>query len=134
MHLEPINYDVDAWLIIMPCVFILLDVASGLYKAVATRSLSSSKMRDGLFHKGAFVFFIVLAIMCEAFMQHVDLGISVPLVQTVAVYISLTEITSILENLGEAFPSLQGSRLMSIFQSTKDGATGATDATDGKAA
>lgn len=131
MNIEPIGYEIDMWAVIVPLAFVALDVVTGLAKAVAKRELDSTKMRDGLFHKGAFVLAIVLAILCEVSMRHMDLGFSVPLLASVSAYVVLTELTSILENLAELNPELGGSRLMSIFHSSKSDASGASD---GKAA
>jgi toxin secretion/phage lysis holin len=127
-HLDPIHYDVDMWEVLIPLAFMVLDIVTGIVKAVAKKELNSSKMRDGLFHKGGFIIALVAAILCEAAMQHMDLGFDVPLLTTASTYVVLTELTSILENVSVINPELGGSKLMSIFHSSKSDADQKTEA------
>ena len=76
-------------------VMIAMDYFTGLLKALKNHDVSSVKMREGLYHKGAYV------------------------VVPAAVYITLTETSSIIENLGEINPELQGSRLLGLFRSDR---------------
>ena len=43
-----------------------------------------------------------------------------PIVVPAAVYITVTEVSSIIENLGEINPEIKGSRLLSLFRSDKE--------------
>lgn len=98
------------------CLLIVLDFISGLLKACKQRDLSSGKMREGLYHKSAFVFALILAVVIEHAQHYVDLGFTVPLIMPVSVYVSLTEIVSIIENLAEVNPELANSKLLAFFK------------------
>lgn len=101
-------------------VMIVMDYATGLLKAVMQYDISSTKMREGLYHKAAFVAVMFLAEVIERVQQVIDLGFSVPIVVPAAVYITVTEVSSIIENLGEINPEIKGSRLLSLFRSDKE--------------
>lgn len=98
---------------------IVMDYVTGLLKAVMQHNISSTKMREGLYHKAAFVTVMGLAEVIERAQQVIDLGFNVPIVVPAAVYITITEVSSIIENLGEINPELRGSRLLALFRSTK---------------
>ena len=78
-------------------VLIVLDYLTGLMKAAMQHDISSEKMRLGLWHKSGLI-----------------------LVVPAAVYIAVTEISSILENLGEINPEIADSPLLRLFRSRKD--------------
>lgn len=101
-------------------VMIVMDYATGLLKAVMQHDISSTKMREGLYHKAAFVAVMFLAEVIERAQQVIDLGFSVPIVMPAAVYITVTEVSSIIENLGEINPEIKGSRLLGLFRSDKE--------------
>ena len=105
---------------IVVLVFILFDFITGLIKAYANKNLSSTKMREGLLHKVAFVLVLLLGWLCE-FATPI-LGLPEPfgaIYYGVAVYIVLTEICSIIENLGEMNPELTSSGIISLFDVEK---------------
>lgn len=97
-------------------VFVGFDILTGLIKAVATKTLSSQKMREGLFHKLSFYIAYALAIAIEFASGTLDLGYSIPLAPIVTGYIALTEIVSIVENMCEINPELQDSKISSLFK------------------
>lgn len=101
-------------------VMIVMDYATGLLKAAMQHDISSTKMRKGLYHKAAFVAVMFLAEVIERSQQVIDLGFSVPIVVPSAVYITVTEVSSIIENLGEINPEIKGSRLLGLFRSDKE--------------
>lgn len=106
---------VDYWAIIITLVLIVFDFLSGIAKAAKNNNISSTIMREGLYHKGAYVGIIILAYMAQWGCAHMDLGFTIPLVPAACVYISLTEITSILENLCELNPELKDNPVFKIF-------------------
>lgn len=114
------GFGIDWFAVVSALLFVCFDLLTGIIKAIENRNVSSTVMREGLLHKCAFVLVIVLAIMCEAAMTHLDLGITVPLVAPVCVYIVLTEIASILENIAEINPELKGSKVFALFTSAKE--------------
>ena len=112
--------DLHTNLLLLTFAFIVLDFASGVLKGIkAENRISSKKMREGLFHKGAYGIAIALAYAIEAAMAVVDLGINIPIVISICVYIILTEITSVLENITELNPELKTNGFMNLFTSTK---------------
>lgn len=104
------------YIVIATLLFIVFDFVSGFVQAVANKNVQSEKLRQGLFHKCGFVFAIVFGVLCEWAMSFVDLGFQVPIALTICVYIILTEIMSVLENLGKLSPELASSGFMSIFK------------------
>lgn len=94
---------------------IVLDYITGIVKAVCKKNLSSSRMREGLWHKCGFVLAICLAWVIECGEQHVTLPFTVPVLVAVCTYIIITEITSIIENLGQINPELQSTKFLDIF-------------------
>ena len=108
--------------LVITCVLIVMDYLTGLAKSVVNKDIDSTKMRDGLWHKAAYVAVIVLAEIIEHGQEAVDLGFAVPLIVPTSVYIVLTETASILENLSQINPELADSPVMQLFRSTKDAA------------
>ena len=52
--------------LVITCVLIVMDYLTGLAKSVVNKDIDSTKMRDGLWHKAAYVAVIVLAEIIEA--------------------------------------------------------------------
>lgn len=111
---------IDWHILIVVLAFIVLDVITGILQAVMNKGLDSTVMRDGLFHKSAFLLAIAFAYACEYGMVYLDLGFNLPIVGAVCVYICLTETVSVLENLGKLNPELANSKFMQLFASTKE--------------
>lgn len=106
--------------LIITAALIVMDYVTGLLKACMQHDISSAKMREGLYHKGAYVLVVALAEIIDTAQTYINLGFSLPLVVTSCVYIVLTEMASIVENLGEINPEIKGSRLLGLFRSDKD--------------
>lgn len=113
-------FNVDWFVVVATLLFVCFDFLTGVIKAIKNKNVSSTIMREGLLHKCAFLLVIILAIMCETAMTHLDLGFNVPLIAPVCVYIILTEIASILENISEINPELKDSKIFTLFTSTKE--------------
>lgn len=96
-------------------VFIVMDLATGIMQAVANKTLDSTKMRAGLWHKCGFIMAVILAALVEWAMQFIDLGFPLPLFVPVCVFIILTEIVSIFENVCKLSPELANSKLAQLF-------------------
>ena len=95
--------------------FIILDIISGFSQAVANKTVDSSIMRRGLWHKLAYVFAIMLAVLCQYGVGYIPLGVTVDLIIPVCSFISLTEIVSIIENLAKLNPDIADSKLLDLF-------------------
>lgn len=87
--------------------FIGFDIITGYLLALKNRSINSTKLREGLFHKGSEILALVFSNLLEYVGNYVSLGVDVPLLEAVTVYICLTELVSILENLGNINPVLK---------------------------
>lgn len=97
------------------CAFVVMDLVTGVMQAVANKTLDSSKMRAGLWHKCGFIMTIILAALVEWSMQFIDLGFTLPLFVPVCAFIILTEIVSIFENVCKLSPELANSKLAQLF-------------------
>ena len=99
--------------------FIVLDFLTGLIKAFATNSFTSTKMREGLFHKVALLLCMILGFLVDHAQGYIDLGITVPVAAAVCVYICLMEITSIIENVCKINPQIVPDKLVALFGGLK---------------
>ena len=86
--------------------FILFDVLTGIIAAAYKGEMNSTKLREGLYHKASEVIAVAGAALLEYAMQYYELGLEVPMLKAVAVYICATELISVLENLCEINPTL----------------------------
>lgn len=109
---------VDSRFLIVTCVFILLDVLLGVAGAVKNNNLQSAKLREGLWHKVGFFGLILFAGLFEYCSTLVDLGVDVPAVATVCIYVVVTEAVSIIENLCILNPEIAKSPLGTAFQNS----------------
>lgn len=109
------------WAIVACLVMMVFDIITGFMAAWKNRDIQSTKMREGLFHKGTLILLIILAWLCELFVMHVpDLGITVPLVIPSCVIIFAMELVSITENAAEINPELKDSKLLKLFSVSND--------------
>lgn len=108
----------DCWyLFVIPMVFNILDIVTGFTAAVANQNVSSSAMRGGLFHKLGFIFALILAALLQYASGLLDLGVEIPTLAAVAVFIILTEAVSVLENIAKMNSALANNGFFKIFES-----------------
>lgn len=109
------------WAIIACLVMMGFDIITGFMAAWKNKDIQSTKMREGLFHKGTLILLIILAWLCELFVMHVpDLGITIHLVIPACVIIFAMELVSITENAAEINPELKDSKLLQLFSISND--------------
>ena len=103
--------------------FMLIDVATGVLKAVKNKELSSTKAREGIYKKTSFIIFIAFGYLAEFAMNYVDLGFNFPAGTTVCMLVIVTEAISVLENLGQINPELVAlvAPFLSALNGKKDG-------------
>ena len=107
-------------------ILIAMDYISGIAAAASRGDLQSSKMREGLWHKLGEVGAILLAYLVAEEGHYIGLPYQIDLlIPSVIIWISVLEITSILENLTLLNPDLASSGFLRIFRRTDD-----TDDTD----
>lgn len=107
---EPLFYEILAVL-----VFITTDYVTGLVGAIMRGDLSSTKMRQGLGHKFTYLCVFFIAWFIDFEMKNIDIGFHTALTPIVTVGIVLTELSSIIENLGKINPELAQAEFMKIF-------------------
>lgn len=86
--------------------FMVIDVFTGVLKAVKNKELNSTKAREGIYKKASFILFIAFGYLADYAMDYVDIGFSFPAAATICALIIVTEAISVLENLGQINPDL----------------------------
>ena len=72
-------------------------------------------MKEGMFSKSGSILLIILGLIGEYSINYIDLGITVPLVTVFCGYISLMEIGSIIENIGQLNPDILPNTIKQYF-------------------
>lgn len=114
--------DAQAWGIIIACVMMVADIASGFIAAVINNNISSTKMRKGLLHKVLVLVLIFACLAIEVSTSHIiPLPYDIPTCEVVCGYVIIMELMSILENIGEGYPDFKDSTVFKLFNfSEKD--------------
>lgn len=102
--------------------FMLIDIITGWIKAIATKTFSSVKMREGFFHKMGIILILMVAVAIDSFIagEFGNIGITAPIFDAACLYIIIMEVSSILENIGKINPHLENTKLMDLFAGIKD--------------
>lgn len=106
------------------CAFVLLDIVAGLAAAIKNKELSSSVMHEGLYNKLGEVLLLVVAMFVGSILDippFTQLGIPPEVMYLVALYITLMELVSILENICKLNPNLPIAKILAIFDIEVDG-------------
>lgn len=101
--------------IITSC-FMLLDLISGVIKALKGKNLNSSVMRDGIFKKAGSVLVMLLGALVDYGQAYIDMGVSVPVASIFCGVIIMTEIVSIIENACIINPHLMPDTFKAYFE------------------
>ena len=91
---------------VVVCGFIVFDIITGVTKALYKEGLNSTYLRKGLFHKLSEILAIIGCGLIEYAGKYVNLGIDLPIVNGVAIYICMMELISIVENISVINPRL----------------------------
>ena len=86
--------------------FMVIDVFTGVLKAVKNKELNSTKAREGIYKKASFILFIAFGYLADYAMGYVNMGFNLPAAATICTLIIVTEAISVLENLGKINPDL----------------------------
>lgn len=111
----------DVWCVFAVVFFIIVDYVTGIAKAILNNTLSSQKMRQGLWHKFAYLTLTLVTYFVDMINLHVDLGLPVSVFVCTVGGISLIELTSILENITAINPELADAPFMSVFAQSTNG-------------
>lgn len=98
---------------------IAADYITGLAKALYKHEYKSSVMREGLYHKVAELFAVVVMYYMEYGLPMAGITIAFPFVSVMTCYIIIMELSSIIENIGEINPDLIGP-LAEIFEKVRE--------------
>ena len=99
----------NLYIIGITCAFMLADIVSGFLKAWRAHDIQSRALREGLFHKSAFIGVIALAQLTELAAAKIpQIELNLPITGGICAYIILTEIVSVLENLRDINPDIGG--------------------------
>lgn len=99
--------------------FIVLDMITGLLKAMLKKEYTSTIMREGLFHKCGSIICIAFGVLVDYAQTLIDLGVTVPVTNALCAYIIIMEIGSIIENVGIINPEIVPENLRSLFDKLK---------------
>lgn len=109
--------------VILVFILIVLDVVSGIAAAFMKKAIDSSIMRRGLLHKASYALVILLSMALEWAISvggpELGIGIDLPIVVPTCIYLGLTEISSIGENLSQIDPSLRSAPVFSVLGRVK---------------
>lgn len=86
--------------------FMVIDVFTGVLKAVKNKELNSTKAREGIYKKASFILFIAFGYLADYAMNYVNMGFNFPAALTICTLVIVTEAISVLENLGQINPDL----------------------------
>lgn len=86
--------------------FMVIDVLTGVLKAVKNKELNSTKAREGIYKKASFILFIAFGYLADYAMGYVNIGFNLPAAATICTLIIVTEAISVLENLGQINPDM----------------------------
>jgi toxin secretion/phage lysis holin len=86
--------------------FMVIDVFTGVLKAIKNKELNSTKAREGIYKKASFILFIAFGYLADYAMDYVNMGFNLPAAVTICTLIIVTEAISVLENLGHINPDL----------------------------
>lgn len=86
--------------------FMVIDVFTGVLKAVKNKELNSTKAREGIYKKASFILFIAFGYLADYAMVYVNMGFNLPAAATICTLVIITEAISVLENLGQINPDM----------------------------
>ncbi len=112
--------EAQQWCVGIALALMVLDIASGVMKAIKAGNLSSTVMREGLYHKATYILIMAMAYVVELGSAHVDLGFEIPMFIPFCLYVIGMEARSIYENAKEVNPDLGGSPIDNALPKSDD--------------
>lgn len=98
------------------CFLMLLDILLGYAAAVEGKTVKSSKMREGLWHKtGEMGIIVVGDILDGMLLGGIDMPFTAPVTTTMIVYLAINEAVSCMENIVKLNPELGDKRFFRVL-------------------
>lgn len=95
---------------------ILLDWIFGIANALLHHEFSSGKMREGIGHKCSELGFVIVGIIMDAMITSgLNIGFGGPILTTIAVYLCVMEVGSLLEIFAKINPQLADSPVFKLL-------------------
>lgn len=112
------DYHIFLTILILVCV----DYVTGIIKGCMTTGFNSKIMRQGLLHKLTYFVAILVCLCVEYLTQYMELGFvfGSSLTMMVSIWITVTEVGSILENICTINPELASNSFMKLFATITD--------------
>lgn len=102
-------------------IFVAFDTISGLIKAFATNTFTSTKVKEGIFHKAALILIIIMSAAIDILSGFIpSMPFTVPLTQGCCLLIIGMECMSVLENICAINPTLKDSALIKRLLPTNE--------------
>lgn len=101
--------------VIVALVFSAIDVVTGLASAFKNKNIISGKLRDGIFKKFAFIVCYAVAWLIDTYGNEIGFEIGIKILPIIVLYVCVTEVVSILENIEKINPSLKIVKLKKLF-------------------
>lgn len=101
--------------VIIALAFNGLDIITGIISAVKSKTIKSSKLRDGLFKKVGFILCYFVAWLVDTKGAMVGFQFGVPLLPIIILYVCSTELVSILENISKINSDILPEKLIELF-------------------
>ena len=104
--------------IIALLILILLDWIFGIGNAMMKHEFKSDKMREGIGHKCSELGFITVGVVMDAMISSgLNIGFDAPILTTMAVYLCIMEIGSLMETFAKINPQLAESPAFKLLAS-----------------
>ena len=100
--------------------FILLDIISGITKAVYQGNVQSKIMRQGILHKFSYIVILALAYLIDYSSAYFELGFPAELFTVTSAFVCVTETLSIIENILAVLPESVGATIRGIFRINRE--------------
>lgn len=107
-------------LIIVALVFNATDFITGFLSALKTKTVNSTKLRDGLFKKIGFIVCYFLALLLDTQGAMIGFNVDVEFLPIIVGYAVLTELVSIIENVSVLNPDVLPEKLKELFHIEKE--------------
>ena len=94
-------------LVIFAVIMIFCDVLTGLFKGGYNGNINSTYLRKGMMHKLSEIMAIAVCWIIDFSLAYSGINIDLKIAGALCIYISIMELISVLENLGEVNPKLK---------------------------